>query len=54
VEIVDREADLLEIVRALHAGGGIADLLDRGQQQADQDGDDCDDDEQLDQGEPRP
>ena len=34
-----------------HAGGGLADLLDGRQQQADQDGDDGDDDEQFDERE---
>jgi len=48
---VDPERDLLEVVGALHAVGGFADLLDRGQQQPDQDGDDRDDDEQLDERE---
>jgi hypothetical protein len=36
------------VVGALHAVGGLADFLDRGQQQADQDGNDRDDNKQLD------
>jgi len=48
---VDGQPDLLEIVLALHAGGGFADLLDRGQQEPDEDRDDGDHDEQLDQRE---
>ena len=43
--------DLLEVVLALRAGGGLADLLDGGQQQADQDRDDGDHHQQFDQGE---
>jgi len=50
--IVQAEAELLEVIGALHPVGGLADLLDRGQQQPDQDGDDSDDNEQLDQREP--
>src|SRR5262245_53976765 len=49
--IVYRQADLLEIVRALNAGGGLAHLLDRRQQEPDQDRDDRDHHQQLDQGE---
>src|SRR5262249_48505124 len=52
--VVDGQADLLEVVLALHACGGLADLLHGGQQQADQDGEDGDDDEQLDQREGTP
>jgi len=48
---MDGQADLLELVRALGACGGLPDLLHRRQQEADEDGDDGDDDEQLDQGE---
>src|SRR5207248_1212311 len=47
--VVDGEGDLLEVVEALGPGRGGADLLDRGQQQPDKDGDDGDDDEQFDQ-----
>ena len=45
------EPDLLEVVLALRPGGRLADLLDGGQQQADQDGDDRDHHQQLDQRE---
>jgi hypothetical protein len=44
---------LLHVVRALHAGRGLADLLDCGEEQADQDRDDRDYDQQLDQRETR-
>src|SRR5262249_29311484 len=49
--IVTRETNLLEVVGAGHAVGGFAHLLHGGQEQADQDGDDGDDHEQLDEGE---
>src|SRR5581483_7643916 len=52
VVVVQTEPDLLEVVHALAAGGRLPDLLDRGKEQADQDGDDGNDDQQLDQGEP--
>jgi len=45
VEAVQGQADLLEVVAALHPVGGLADLLHRGQQEADEDGDNGDDDE---------
>jgi hypothetical protein len=45
---VNGDADLLEVVGALHACGGLADLLHGGQQQPDQDRDNRDDDQQLD------
>ena len=32
VVVVERQADLLEVVLAAHPGGGLADLLDGGQQ----------------------
>ena len=51
VVVVAGEAKLLEVVAALHPRGGLADLLDRGQQQADEDGDDGDHHQQLDQRE---
>jgi hypothetical protein len=51
---VQGEALLLEVVGVLRPGGGLADLLDGGEQQADQDRDDGDDDEQLDQREGGP
>src|SRR5262249_29233814 len=40
VERVARQAHLLEVVGAADAGGGLADLLGSGQEQADQDGND--------------
>ena len=51
VVVVDGQADLLQVVRALGPGGGLPDLLDGGQEQADQDGDDGDHHQQLDQRE---
>ena len=49
MEVLTREGDLLEVVQRLHAGRGAADLLDRRQEQRDQDRDDGDDDQQLDE-----
>jgi hypothetical protein len=46
------ERELLQVVLALHATGRLADLLDRGEEQPDQDGNDGDDDQQFDEGEP--
>src|SRR5205085_8180272 len=43
---------LFEVVGALGPGGGLADLLDGRQQEADEHGDDRDDHQQLDQGKP--
>src|SRR5262249_12946144 len=51
VVVVGREGDLLEVVAALHAVGGLAHLLDRRQQQADEHRDDGNDDQQLDERE---
>jgi hypothetical protein len=51
VVVVCGQAQLLQIVGALQAGGGLADLLDGGQEQADEDGDDGDHHQQLDQRE---
>ena len=51
VEIVQGQADLLEVVLAFVPGGGLADLLHGRQQQPDQDGDDGDDHQQFDQRE---
>src|SRR5262249_60787236 len=48
---MDGDAELFEVVGAGHAGGGGADLLDGGQQQADQHRDDGYDYQQLDQRE---
>ena len=47
--IVHRQADLLEVVRALDAPGRLPGCLHRGQQESDQDGDDGDDYQQLNQ-----
>src|SRR5262249_6684392 len=47
--VMEREADLLEIVPALSSSGCFSSLLDGRQQQCDQDCDDGDHDEQLDQ-----
>ena len=49
--LVQADADLLEVVLAVRRGRGLADLLDGGQQQADQHGDDGDHHQQLDQRE---
>ena len=51
VVIVDGDADLLQVVDALRAPGGLARGLDGGQQQRDQNGDDRDHHQQFDQGE---
>src|SRR5690348_16887347 len=51
VVIVDGQSELFEIVAALHAGGGLADLLHRGQQETDEDGNDGDHHQELDQRE---
>jgi hypothetical protein len=51
VVIVQRQTELLEVVGAAHTVGGLADLLDGGQQQANEDGNDGDDDQKLDQRE---
>jgi hypothetical protein len=48
------QADLLEVVGTLHAGGRLADLLHGRQQQSDEDGDDGDHHQQLDEGERTP
>ncbi len=51
VSVVEDEGELAEPVLAVRPGGGRPHLLDGHQQQADEDGDDGDDDQQLDQGE---
>jgi hypothetical protein len=51
--VLDRDAQLLEVVAALHARGSLADFLHGGQEQADEDGDDGDHHQQLDQRDPR-
>ena len=47
---VNREAQLFQVVSAFNAVRRLADFLDGGEEQADQDGDDGDDDEQLNEG----
>ena len=49
--VVQSQADLLQVVGALGAAGGLAGRLHGGKQQRDQDGDDGDHHQQLDQGE---
>jgi hypothetical protein len=51
VKTLLRGENRVQIVRALAARGGLADLLHGRQQQPDQDRDDGDDDEQFDQSE---
>src|SRR5262249_50774734 len=51
VVVVQGHAQLLEVVGAVRAGRRLADLLDGGQQQSDEDGDDGDHHQQLDQRE---
>jgi hypothetical protein len=48
---VGRQANLLEVVGTGHPVGGLAHLLHSWQEQADQDGDDGDDYQQLDERE---
>jgi len=52
MEVVQRQPDLLEIILALDAGGGLRDLLNGRQQQAHQDGDDRNHHQHLDECEP--
>jgi hypothetical protein len=54
VVVVQREADLFEVVLALRAPCGFPRLLHGRQQQRDQDRNDRDDDEQFDESEPAP
>jgi hypothetical protein len=54
VEVVQRQPELLEVVGALGACRGPANLLHGGQQQPDQDRDDRDHDQQFDQREATP
>jgi hypothetical protein len=49
VVVVQGEGELLEGVLALHPGGGLADVLDGGQEQPDQQADDGDHDEEFNQ-----
>src|SRR5439155_23309826 len=53
VMIVRRQANLLEVVLALHAVGGLAHLLHSRQQESDKDCDDRNHDQELDQGKRR-
>src|SRR5262249_18327601 len=52
--VLDGDDHLVEVVHARGAGGGLADLLDGGQEQPDEDGDDGDHHQQLHQREPTP
>ena len=49
--VVEGQADLLEVVLAPGTGRGLAGLLDGGEEQADQDGDDGDHHQQFDERE---
>src|SRR5262249_14633733 len=51
VIVVQADTDLVQVVLALQPAGGLADLLDGGHQQADEDGDDGNDHQQFDQRE---
>ena len=51
VVVVQSETDLLEVVRALGATGGLAGRLHRRKQERDEHGNDGDDHQQLDQRE---
>jgi hypothetical protein len=53
VVVVTGQRYLLEVVGALHASSGGADLLNGGQEQAHDEGDDRDRHKKLDQREPR-
>ena len=52
--VLQRQADLHEVVLALHPAGRFAGLLHRREQQGDQNGDDRNHDQQLNQGEAAP
>src|SRR5262249_51832718 len=54
VVVVQGQADLAQVVGALHPGGCLGDFLPRRQQQADENRNNGDDDQQLDQRERRP
>jgi hypothetical protein len=54
VNLLEGQADLVEIVGALALAGGLAHRPDGGQEQGHQDADDRDDHQQLDQGEAPP
>src|SRR5207249_5097413 len=48
VEVVASQRQLLDLIGTGGPGGGFADLLDGGHEQADEDGDDGNDDQQVD------
>src|SRR5262249_14568157 len=50
--IVDRHANLLEVVSTSATGGGLADFLDRRQQERDEDADNGNHHQQFDEGKP--
>jgi hypothetical protein len=54
VVVVERDADLPEVVGAVHAAGGLAHLLDSRQQQAHQQADNAYVDQQFDESKARP
>src|SRR5262249_17975898 len=54
VVVVDRDDELAEVVLTLGSRGRLADLLYRGYEETDQDGNDSDDYQQLDQGKSGP
>ena len=54
VVVVCAQGDLLEVVQAFRPGGRRADFLHRRQQQADQNGNDCDHDQEFNEGKPSP
>src|SRR5262249_29163765 len=43
VKAVRRDGQLMEAIRTAHAAGGLSSIVDGGQQQSDEDGDDGDD-----------
>jgi hypothetical protein len=49
--IVEGQGQLFEVVGALHACGGLANLLHSGKEKANENGNDGNDDEELDQRE---
>jgi hypothetical protein len=54
MEVLDSQADLLDIVGALCSARGFAGSLDGGKQKRDEDADNCDDNQQLDERERSP
>ena len=51
VIVVERQPELLQVVLALGASRRLTSLLNRREQQGDQDRDDCDHDQEFDEGE---